>query len=234
MSNPNQPQDPNNPYGSQPEPGYNQPYGSQPTQPQYGQQQYGPPAPTQYDQYGQPVQPQYGQPPQYGPPAQPQYGQPPQYGQQPVAYGGQQGYYTPAAPPSQRPIGVSIIAVLNWIGGGLLLLAGLFALIAGGSAGLFSRAGLGGLGGLGGGILVVIMIIVLFFAGLAIWVGIGLWRMQSWAHITAIVLYGLNILSGLAGLGNRAGNGSSLCTLVLAIIIVVYLLLPNTRAAFRR
>jgi hypothetical protein len=230
MSNPNQPQDPNNPYGSQPEPGYNQPYGSQPTQPQYGQQygqQYGPPAPAQYDQYGQPVQPQYG------PPAQPQYGQP-QYGQQPVAYGGQQGYYTPAAPPMQRPVGVSIIAVLNWIGAGLLLLLGIFALIAGSSAGLFSRAGLGGLGGLGGGVLVVVMLIVLLFAGLGIWVGIGLWRLQSWAHITQIILTGLNILSGLGNLGSRSNAGSGLCTLVFSIIIVVYLLLPNTRAAFRR
>ena len=109
MSNPNQPPNPNNPYGSQPEQNYGQnqpayvgptqalggqqaqqPYGNQPEsgygqQPQqYGQQPYG-----QQPQYGQ--QP-YGQQPQYG---QQPYGQQP-YSQQPMAYGGQ-GYVVPPA-----------------------------------------------------------------------------------------------------------------------------------------
>jgi hypothetical protein len=225
MSNPYQPQDPNNPYGSQPEPGYSQ-YGQPPQQP-YGQptqpfDQYGQPVQPPFDQYGQPVQPPYGQQPQYGPP---------HYGQQPIAYGGQQGYYTPAAPPSLRPVGVSIIAVLNWIGAGILLLAALFMLIVGGSFGAFSSTSLGSLGA---GFFIMIMLIVLAFAGLGIWVGIGLWRLQPWAHITEIILTGLNILTGLAGLGGRSGNSSGLCTLVLSIGIVVYLLLPTTRAAFRR
>ncbi|HYF65067.1 MAG TPA: hypothetical protein VD886_19735 [Herpetosiphonaceae bacterium] len=227
MSNPYQPQDPNNPYGSQPEQGYNQPYG-QPQQPQYGQgQQYG----QQGQPYGQQGQPQYDQ---YGRPVQPQYGQPQQpYGQQPIAYGGQ-GYYTPAAPPSQRPVGVSIIAVLNWIGSGLLIVGAMILLIAGGSVGAFNRGAFGGLGSVGGGFFVAVVLIIFLFAGLGIWIGIGLWRMRPWAHITSIVLYGLSILSGLAGLGSRSVNNSNLCSLVLSIIIVVYLLLPNTRAAFRR
>jgi uncharacterized RDD family membrane protein YckC len=73
VSNPYQPQDPNNPYGQQPgQP--QQPYGQQPGQPQ---------------QYGQQPQQPYGQQPQ-------QYGQQP-YGQQPVAYGGQPGYAVPQA-----------------------------------------------------------------------------------------------------------------------------------------
>jgi len=67
VSNPYQPQDPNNPYGSQPE----QPYGQPPqAQQPYGQQPYG----------------------QQPPPQQP-YGQQPQM---PPVYGGQQpGYYVP-------------------------------------------------------------------------------------------------------------------------------------------
>ena len=85
MSNPNQP---NNPYGSQPESGYGQqppqaPYG-QPQQPGYGQQPPGQPqAP-----YGQP-QPPYDPNQQYGQPQQP-------YGQQPMAYG-RPGYSVPQA-----------------------------------------------------------------------------------------------------------------------------------------
>ena len=88
MSNPNQPQNPNNPYGSQPEQGYGQP--QQPQQP-YGQ-------PQQPQPYGQQPQQPYGQPQTpnnpYGQSQQP-YGQQP-YGQQPMAYGGQ-GYSVPQA-----------------------------------------------------------------------------------------------------------------------------------------
>ncbi|XSG74339.1 RDD family protein [Herpetosiphon llansteffanensis] len=74
MSNPYQPQDPNNPYGQQPQ----QPYGQQPQQP-YGQQPQQP--------YGQQPQQPYGQQP---------YGQQPQqpYGQQPFVQG---GYAVPSA-----------------------------------------------------------------------------------------------------------------------------------------
>ena len=70
MSNPYPPQDPNNPYGSQPE----QPYGQQPPQ---GQQPYG-------------QQPPQGQQP-YG---QQPYGQQPQM---PPVYGGQPGYVVPSS-----------------------------------------------------------------------------------------------------------------------------------------
>jgi hypothetical protein len=218
MSNPYQPQDPNNPYGSQPEPGYSQPYG----QPPYGQQ-YGPPPPAQYDQYGQPVQPTYG---------------PPQYGQQPVAYGGQVGYYTPAAPPELRPVGVSIIAVLNWIGGGLSGLGGLFMLIiviALGNSATSTPSGVTApLVGLGITFFVMLMVVLLVLSALAIWVGIGLWRLRPWAQIIQIILCGLYAVAGLASLSSRSATGGSPCVFLYAVVVVVYLLLPNTRAAFRR
>jgi uncharacterized RDD family membrane protein YckC len=119
MSNPYQPQDPNNPYGSQPEPGY-QPYGSsssgQPTLP-YGQQPYGSQPEPGYGQYGQQS---YGQP--YG---QQSYGQQP-YGQQPIAFGGQ-GYSVPQATTGQfapylsRAVGFFIDAfILGAMIGGVL------------------------------------------------------------------------------------------------------------------
>ncbi|GAA5526927.1 RDD family protein [Herpetosiphon gulosus] len=73
MSNPYQPQDPNNPYGQQPQ----QPYGQQPPQQPYGQQ---------------PQQP-YGQQPPQQPYGQQPYGQQP-YGQQPFVQG---GYAVPSA-----------------------------------------------------------------------------------------------------------------------------------------
>ncbi|MCA0354361.1 MAG: RDD family protein [Chloroflexi bacterium] len=79
MSNPYQPQDPNNPYGQQPQQPQ-QPYGQQPQQP-YGQQ---PQQPYGQQPYGQQPQQPYGQQP---------YGQQP-YGQQPFVQG---GYAVPSA-----------------------------------------------------------------------------------------------------------------------------------------
>jgi uncharacterized RDD family membrane protein YckC len=112
MSNPYQPHDPNNPYGSQPEPGYNQPYGSsssgQPTLP-YGQQPYG----QQPQQYGQPQQP-YGQQP---------YGQQP-YGQQPVAYGGYsvpQASFTQLASYGSRFLGYFVDGLLVGVIGSIVV-----------------------------------------------------------------------------------------------------------------
>lgn len=222
MSNPYQPQDPNNPYGSQPEQGYNQPYGQPP---------YGPPSQPAFDQYaGQAVQPPYDP---YGQPIQPQYAPPP-YGQQPIAYGGGQPiYYTPAAPAELRPVGVSIIAVLNWIGSGLLLLAGLLLLIAGSAFGLFD-AELSGIDSLGAGVVITILLIVVLFASMGIGIGIGLWRLRNWARIIQIILCGLYVVLGLASLADRNANGGSLCLFIAAIATLVYLLLPKTGAAFRR
>ena len=209
MSNPYQPQDPNNPYGSQPEQGYNQPYG----QPQYGQ-----PVPPPYDQYGQPIQPQYGQ--------------------QPIAYGGgQPGYYTPAAPTQQRPVGVSIIAVLNWIGGGLLGMGGLFMLIivvALGNVPTDPSGLTGPIVGLGMTLFLVLTAVFVVLSVLTIAVGVGLWRLRPWAQITQIVLGGLSILSGLTNLSSRNLDTSTLCLFIPALVVVTYLLLPTTRAAFRR
>ena len=217
MSNPNQP---NNPYGSQPEQNYDQSDQSNtgPTQALGGQQAQQP--------YGQPPQPSYDPNQQYGQPLQP-YGQPPQqYGQQPMAFGGQ-GYYTPMAAPTTRPVGVSIIAVLNWIIGGLLVIGSLLLLFVGNAFGGFDNVF--------GGAVIVIMLILLALAGLIIWVGVGLWRMRPWAHITAIVLYSLNIASNLIGLlGDGRLTSSDLVGLLIAVAAVGYLVLPTTRAAFRR
>jgi uncharacterized RDD family membrane protein YckC len=116
VSNPYQPQDPNNPYGQPQQP--QQPYGQQPQQPQqpYGQQSYG----------QQPQQP-YGQQPQ-----QP-YGQQP-YGQQPMAYGGQ-GYAVPQASTGQlasygsRFLGYLLDALIIVVCAGVLI--GILGAIAG-------------------------------------------------------------------------------------------------------
>lgn len=207
MSNPYQPHDPNNPYGSQPEQNYQQQPYSGPTQAVGGQQPY-----------GQPPQP-YGQPPVA-------YNQPPQpYGQSPVAYG--QGYYTPAAGMIPvRPVGVSIIAVWQYIVAGLLGLVTLVVFFAGS---LLEDA----FGSAPAGLAIAIGIILLLFVALFIAMGIGLWRMKSWAHITTIIIYGLSIALNILGMISGDGVTSNLLSFAIAIATVVYLCLPATRALFR-
>ncbi len=201
MSNPYQPQDPNNPYGSQPEHNYQQPY-SGPTQALGGQ-------------------PPYGQPPvNY---SQPPYGQPP-YGQPPVAYG---GYYTPVAMVAQRPTGVSIIAILQYIIAGMFGLITLVVLFAGSELDEIFDGSVGGLA-------IVIALVLVLFVALFISLGLGLWRMRSWAHITTIIIYSILIaLNVLLALGGELET-SDLVRVIIEIAIVVYLALPATRAAFRR
>jgi hypothetical protein len=216
MSNPNQPYDPNNPYASQPQQNYQQPPYSGPTQAIGGQQPSGQPQ----QPYGQPQQP-YGQPQQpYGQPQQP-------YGQMPVAYS-QQGYYTPTAIIPQRPVGISILAVWQYIVAGLLGLLMLVVVFAGStfSDPFFESEG---------ALVAIIGIVLLLFIALFIASGIGLWRMKSWAHITTIVMYSLIIALNILGLiGGAALQASDFIRIMIEIAIVVYLVLPSTRAAFRR
>lgn len=121
MSNPYPPQDPNNPYGSQPE----QPYGQQPPagQQPYGQQPYGQQPPAGQQPYGQ--QP-YGQQP---------YGQQPPVGQPP-------GYYVPQnmsgtlATVGKRFLAVLIDSIL------LAIIGGIIGAVLG--VGFTSRFGFGG------------------------------------------------------------------------------------------
>jgi len=208
MSNPYQPYDPNNPYASQPEQNYQQPPYSGPTQAIGGQ----PP-------YGQPPQPAYGQQPVA-------YNQPPQpYGQPPVAYG--QGYYTPATGMIPlRPAGVSIIAIWQYIVAGLLGLVTLVVFFAGS---VIEEA----FGSGPAGLVVVIGIVLLLFVALFVAMGVGLWRMKSWAHITTIIIYSLSIALNILGMIGGDSVGSNLVSFAIAIATVVYLSLPATRALFR-
>lgn len=102
----------------------------------------------------------------------------------------------------ERPTGVTILAVLNFLGallcvlGALLFFLGLGLMGAGAKAtgaGTGPAAMLMGLGALGG-------VVFLVFAALAVVVGIGLLKLRNWARILTIVLTSLSLVLGLLGL----------------------------------
>lgn len=126
-----------------------------------------------------------------------------------------------------RPTGVSILAILDILGGILaVLLGGVLAARSG--SGLLNSVGFSGFTGLvtaiGGGVVI---------AGLlAIFVGWGMWTGKGWAWIVALILAGLGVLGGLGSLA--FGSTSALVSLVIDVIIVWYLFRPHVKAYFGR
>jgi len=118
-------------------------------------------------------------------------------------------YYPPPpyAPP-RRPIGVAILAVLVTLGGVVLLILAIGILALSGLVGLGGLPTFGMVGALAGGI-------VLIFALIWIGVGLGLWRLRSWAWWLAIIVMVLSIVSSLA----------TPATAVIPALILVYLIL---------
>jgi|HubBroStandDraft_4_1064222.scaffolds.fasta_scaffold174715_1 hypothetical protein len=142
----------------------------------------------------------------------------------------------------QRPTGVTIIAVLDFIGAAGLLILGLLA-FAGGSllAGFFNAAatangatGAAPASGLAAGIGIFIGAIFLVLAIFAIFVGIGLLKLQNWARVTTIVFSVLGLLGNLNGLrgGMAGGIVGTIIGLAINILIIWYMLQPGVKAAF--
>ncbi len=155
----------------------------------------------------------------------------------------------------ERPLGVSILAILYFIGGVLSLVQGLFVL-AGGAALLigkaFSPLALGSNITVAGLIAVIIAIVDLAL-------GYGLWTGKEWARIIIIIFCILGILASLVliALGALSFTGGfaiarmipvlvfvkifaalplvmGLITLVIDVLIVYYLTRPHVKAFFKK
>jgi uncharacterized membrane protein (DUF2068 family) len=140
----------------------------------------------------------------------------------------------------QRPTGVTILAILAFIGAGMLVLAAL-AMFAGGA--ILSRFAnipqVGMVAGVAGAILAVMF---LGFAVLEFVIGLGLWKLQNWARILTIVLICLALLSSalgiLMGLTHMLGMFFFMLffrRIIIAAIqvwILIYLLKPHVKQAF--
>ena len=118
------------------------------------------------------------------------------------------GAYAPGRP--QRPIGVTIIAILSFLAGLVEILGGL-ALMALGGIGAVAGAGIfGALAAVVGGVLLLLGIVTIIVA-------IGLWRMRSWAWWVSIIV---NLASILIAVGSYNWIG-----VLFPLIIVLYLVI---------
>jgi hypothetical protein len=140
-----------------------------------------------------------------------------------------------------RPTGVTVIAILYFIGTLFCVMAGIGMLVGGGFlATMMSQQAQGGgvatiLGGLGA----VLGVVCLIFAAIDAVVGWGLWALKAWARIVAIVFSAIAALLQLPGFLRLLSHFNpialvwTLCILAIHVVIIWYLLQPQVKAAFR-
>ena len=137
----------------------------------------------------------------------------------------------------ERPTGVTIIAVLYFLGAACLVLLGILSIVGGS---LLSGLPHGGgpasaLFAMGG---VVIGAILLVLGVLDLAIGIGFIKLQNWARVIAIILTGIGVLFGLLGLVTVLAHFMMfalvfrLIVLAIEIWILVYLFKPHVKQAF--
>jgi Predicted membrane protein (DUF2127) len=114
----------------------------------------------------------------------------------------------------QRPIGVTIIALLAILGGIAFLVSGLGTLVLIPLIGIFLGSGL-------------------FILGLAYFLmAYGLWKGKGWAWTLTLILSGIGIIVGIGSI--VVGNIGSIFHTIINAIIIYYLYRPNVKAFFNR
>ena len=137
----------------------------------------------------------------------------------------------------ERPTGVTILAVLYFIGTAFLGLCGILFIVGGSMlSGLAQSGGPGSAILAAGGALVGAIFLVLALLELAI--GIGFIKLQNWARVVAIVFTGIAVLFGVLGMFSLLAHVMVFALMIrfivlaLQIWILVYLFKPHVKQAF--
>jgi hypothetical protein len=128
---------------------------------------------------------------------------------------------------NQRPTGVTILAILAFIRGVLLILfGGLGALLGGVFAGFLSPAL--------GGLTVVWGLILLVLGAAFVYIGWGFWRLVPAVWRFGIFVAAADILVSIliALIGGGGINSGTIIGIVISLAIIYYLLTPGVKAAF--
>jgi len=113
-----------------------------------------------------------------------------------------------SAPSGDRPLGVTILAILQLLGGVISIFGGLAIVM------IFPV------------IFTLILGAILLIVGLVgLIVGWGLYTMKSWAWMLAMILNIINIIIAVIGF--------DLISLIIPVIIVIYLNQPDIKSRFR-
>lgn len=135
----------------------------------------------------------------------------------------------------ERPVGVTVIAVLYWFGTFVLACMGLLSIVAAGVLATFLRKNnMEMLAGIG----IVLAVVFFFLSALTGVLGWGLWSLKNWARVIVIVICGLGLIG--AAMGLVVGITAHLFPLLSLIMVRVaingailwYLLQPEAKQAF--
>lgn len=123
---------------------------------------------------------------------------------------------------NQRPTGVTILAILAFIGGVLSILAGL-ALV--GLGGVFAAAG--------GGLAILFGIYALVWGALALWIGWGFWQLRPSAWRWGVILMTIGVIITLVQiLLSYSDVVGGIISIAIDLAVIYYLTTPAVRAAF--
>ncbi len=129
-----------------------------------------------------------------------------------------------------RPGWVTFVAVLEFIGAGILTVVGLL-LIAFGGALATAFEGEYGLSDLAGGFIAAAGGVLIVLGVLDLVVGIFVLKGHQWARVVSLVFAFLGVLGSLGGMARGAFGGNGL-GLVLDVLVIVGLFMPQSRAYF--
>lgn len=129
-------------------------------------------------------------------------------------------------PPSARPTGITILAILAAIGGVVSILAGIAAITIGTAV----ASAVGFLGGLVS--LIGIVVLVLGIAEVAF--AYGAWTLQPWAWTLGVAAEIVSLVLALIYVVDGYSFGSQIVSIALAVLILYYLDTPTVRGAFHR
>lgn len=142
-----------------------------------------------------------------------------------------------------RPVGVTILAILNFIGAAFCLLGGIGMILGGGFiATMLSQQGQGSAGAAGvlAGLGAAAGIFIIIMGGVSALVGFGMWKLKGWARIVSIVLYALSGVFQLLGILGSLAHFNAFALIWGAFWVAVdafviwYLLKPEVKAAFQQ
>ena len=138
-----------------------------------------------------------------------------------------------AAKTMKRPTGVTIIAILNIIGGIIMLIGGIGATVAGAILPSLpiSQSDLSGVppmllgaGAIGIGIILIILGILSFVVAYGLLKGMGwAWTLTLVLSIASIVLNAISIATG---------NFGAIISIIISAIIIYYIYRPHVKAFF--
>lgn len=138
----------------------------------------------------------------------------------------------------ERPTGVTVLAVLSFIGAAFSILGALGTFLLGG-LGMATMGGQRpGMGMLMAGMGAFAGVIFLCLAALYAIVGVGLWKLLGWGRILAIMLVGAGMVFALMGLFSAVIHFRILLALWQIIVVAIdvwilwYLTRPHVKQAF--